>query len=307
MSGGSVPDSAVVSARASGKVILLGEHAVVHGSPALALGIERGVVVDVARRPGVMLLEIPSTGHRFEVGDGSQEGAALAALVSQLGLTHEGMLLSARFEIPTRAGLGSSAALAGAAARAITALEEIELNDDELLEAVQASERIFHGNPSGLDATVALHGGIVLYSRSKGPYQISVPEPPPLAVFHSGEDGDTRSTVASFAERLEATGDEGSRRLARIGELVAEGLAALESGDWLGLGAAMNENHELLAWFGVSTDALDQLTVLAREAGALGAKLTGGGGGGCIAVLVEPGNEAVTHEVTKAGFAVVST
>jgi mevalonate kinase len=126
-------------------------------------------------------------------------------------------------------------------------------------------------------------------------------------VFHSGEEGDTRGTVAAFAERLAEAGTEGRRRLSRIGELVDDGLAALVAEDWSALGAAMNENQEQLAWFGVSTPALDRLISAARDAGALGAKLTGGGGGGCVVAVIEPDGEEVLRAVREAGFDVVTT
>ncbi|MCP4674959.1 MAG: mevalonate kinase [Deltaproteobacteria bacterium] len=284
-----------------GKVILLGEHAVVHGSYAVAMGIRPGVRVSARREGEDLVLSIPRWESSFAANDGSREGEAIRQLVCALGLEPEGMLLEAEFEIPARAGLGSSAALACAAARAIVSLTDIEMDKIGLFNAIQASERVFHGNPSGLDARVALDEGVVLFSRSEGARPITA-QPPPLHVFHSGEQGDTYTTVARFAKRLKETGDEGASRLLRISLLVDRGVDALARGDFEALGEVMNENQDQLAWFGMSTPNLNKIVRTALEAGALGAKLTGGGGGGCAVVLTRSDDTTVARRVAAAGF-----
>lgn len=289
---------------ARGKVILLGEHAVVHGSPALALAIPSGVRVTAEKTAGPLTLYIHGRDDRVIAGNGSMESHALLLLAKQIGIPSEDVHLVAEVDIPTRAGLGSSAALAAACARALVSLFDIDISDTRLFEAVQSSEGVFHGTPSGLDATVALHGGILVFSREQGMRKISAP-PPPLLVVHSNECGDTKTTVARFSERLAETGEEGQGRLSRISQLVEHGIRALVHGDLEKLGQAMNENHHHLAWFGVSTDRLDRIVKLALAAGALGAKLTGGGGGGCAVVLTKPGDTLVSAKLAQAGFEVI--
>jgi mevalonate kinase len=290
---------------AKGKVILLGEHAVVHGSPALALAIDRGVRVTGEKVSGPLTLSVPGKQNRIAAGDGSMEGRALAALADEIGIPCNGAQLVAEVAIPTRAGLGSSAALAAACTRALVSLFDVDISDVRLFEAVQSSERVFHGTPSGLDATVALNGGILAFSREHGMRKITA-SPPPLLVVNSKECGDTKTTVAHFAERLTATGDEGTRRLSRISQLVAQGIHALERADLETLGTAMNENQAHLSWFGVSTARLDGIIEMALRTGALGAKLTGGGGGGCAVVLTKPGDSKVSQTLAEAGFEVMA-
>jgi mevalonate kinase len=290
---------------AKGKVILLGEHAVVHGSPALALAIDRGVRVTAEKGSGPLTLSIPGKQNRIIAGGESMEGRALKALANEIGIPCHGAQLVAEVAIPTRAGLGSSAALAAACTRALVALFGVDLSAVRLFEAVQSSERVFHGTPSGLDATVALNGGILVFSREHGMRKITA-SPPPLLVVHSKECGDTKTTVARFAERLTATGDEGARRLSRISQLVEQGIRALEQADLETLGTAMNENQTHLSWFGVSTERLDGIVEMALRAGALGAKLTGGGGGGCAVILTKPGDTAVSRTLAQAGFEVMA-
>jgi mevalonate kinase len=216
-----------------------------------------------------------------------------------------GAHLTGESDLPPRAGLGSSAALATAVARCLASFHGIELDRERLFAAVQSAERVFHGNPSGLDATVAIGGGVLRFDRANGPDPLDVAAPE-LVLAHSGAEGRTRETVAEFARTLENRPDEGRQRLARICELVEQGIAALERGDLRVLGRAMDESQEQLAWFGVSTADLDRICDIARSAGALGAKLTGGGGGGCAVALVRADDRRpVVRAVEAAGYEVL--
>lgn len=292
--------------RAAGKVILFGEHAVVHGAEAVALSLNRGVLVLARRHDGPMTLRVNGLKERFEVGDGRAESRALEALCRSLEIDAKHVRLDATMEIPTRAGLGSSAALATATARALISINGRHEDRQRLFNAVQASERIFHGNPSGLDTACAIDGGLLRYSRAAGVEHIDAPRPI-FHVVHSGLPGDTKVTVAQFAKRLEETGSEGAARLKRIGDITRQGLRALLSNDRKTLGTLMVQNHEQLKWFGVSSTELDQIVDIAIQNGALGAKLTGGGGGGCAVVLLpSDDNTAITH-LKAAGFQTIAT
>ena len=290
---------------AGGKVILLGEHAVVHGAPALAVGLPLGVTVTANPCTGPIRLRIDQWNLAASAGDGSPVGSAVLELTRRLGHSGTEVELVGESRLPPRAGLGSSAALATAIARALRAIDSAELGDDELFDAVQASERVFHGNPSGLDAAVAIHGGVLRFDRARGAELLGI-EAPSLVVAHSGAQGRTAETVAEFARRLVDRGSEGQRRLARIAELAEVGVEAIVDGRLAALGEAMNACHEQLDWFGVSTDALNRICEIARAAGALGAKLTGGGGGGCAVALVDPSDtDAVADAIVSGGFEVV--
>jgi len=290
--------------RACGKVILLGEHAVVHGAPALATALPLELRVEARRRPGPLALSAPGWGLDATAGDGTREGEALARLASALGIEPSGALLHVETEIPARAGLGSSAALAAAAARALVAFCGIDIDHAGLFAAVQASERIFHGNPSGLDAEVALGGRTILFSRAQGALAVAAPSLP-LAVIHSGRPRETGAAVARFAGRLAKEPAQSRALIERIGDLARDAAEALGRGDLARLGRAMNENHEHLVRLGVSTAELDRICALAIEAGALGAKLTGGGGGGCAVILLGASGMEPARRAAEAGFCVV--
>jgi len=149
-----------------------------------------------------------------------------------------------------------------------------------------AIERVFHGNPSGVDHAVSSRGGALRYRRSPaGPVLEALDLPSlSLVVLDSGEAGDTGQMVAGVAARR--PGIDGA--IERIGDLVRAALRHLHAGfDPFIFGALLTENHRLLRQIGVSTPTLDGLVQLALDAGAFGAKLAGAGGGGVVLALVD--------------------
>lgn len=272
---------------ACGKVLLLGEHAVVYGEPALAAGLEVGVHAQACAGPARLVC--PAWGLDVGAGDGSRVGAAFAALTAALGVAGARVELEAT--VPPGAGLGSSAAMAVATARALAEHAGIALADDALFEAAMASERVFHGTPSGLDHTVAMRGGLTRFVRRAGGAPplvepVTVGAPLRLVVAQAAPGADTGAMVAGVAERREHDA-EVAAAIEAIGQLTERAIRAVGDGDSDALADAMNENHTLLQRIGVSTSALDAAVVAARAAGAAAAKLTGAGGGGCVVALVD--------------------
>jgi mevalonate kinase len=284
---------------AHGKVILLGEHAVVFGHPALAGALAMGVTA-VASAASADRLEIPSwdPAAPWMEDPAHPLRRALAAIKAALDV-HAPLAIVAQADLPPGAGLGSSAALAVALVRAIAAAAGRDLGDDEVERAASEAERVFHANPSGIDVALATRGGIGLFRRGAGLERLAVP-PLRLAIGLSGEPRSTAARVAAVAARLAAAPADTERLLARLGELALEGRAALLAGDPPRLGAAMEEAQRHLRALGVSSPGLDRLCALATEAGAFGAKLTGAGGGGAAIAI---GNEdAVAAAWRAAGF-----
>lgn len=310
-----------------GKVILLGEHSVVYGYPALATALEGGV--RLRARPGSLSIELPEWGLVVDVEEdarGERQGEsageappgapassppgqppplagqahpvalALRAIAAQVAASAgcAPTVLATRLygcaDIWAGAGLGSSAAMTVAVARALSARARLAgcppLADAAIREAASAGERVFHGKPSGLDVALATSGGAGVFTRATGLSPVRLP-PLTLVIGHSGAP---RSTAKMVARVAEATGgDREDPRLRGLGVAADRGIAAAAAGELPALGEAMRAAQRDLAALGLSTAQLDEMCAAAERAGALGAKLTGAGGGGCAIALVADG------------------
>lgn len=273
-----------------GKIILLGEHAVVYGFPALAAALDRGVTVAAVPTPagGSLRIDIPAWSLRVLASDDHPVARSLCAIADTLGIGRPPVTLVGDAQIPPGAGLGSSAALAVACARALLVHDKRFVDPALVAEAAAASETLMHGRASGIDVAFAASGGIGVYRRSSGVQPLRGVQ---LRVL-VGPSGTPRSTAEMVQRVADATSGPHSAstddaRLKELGRLTDEATAALLAKDHAKLGAAMNRAHEILGGLGVSTPRLDELCEGARIAGAHGAKLTGAGGGGAV-IAVAP-------------------
>ncbi|HSC86898.1 MAG TPA: mevalonate kinase [Polyangiaceae bacterium] len=278
-----------------GKVILLGEHAVVYGVPALAAGIDRGARAEVtahAQDEIVFAGQLLPSDHELY--------SAWAAARRVLSAPPARVALD--LDIPTGSGLGASAALGVAGVRALLDFLGHEPSDNRLVSAVDAWERVFHGNPSGVDAAAARHTGVLRYVRGEVPEPVHLREPITLAVAVAAPPASTKLMVEGVAKLRTARPEAFDRVLQGIEALVVNAIGCLRAGDVVGLGRLMDLNQMLLASWLVSTDAIEDACRLARDAGALGAKLTGSGGGGCVIALCRDDPAAVLAAWHSAGL-----
>lgn len=301
------------NARAFGKVILLGEHAVVYGHPAIAAGIEPGVSAHCERGgagPAALSVEpwraiVHSGAPRGHEGAHALLQRAFAALVEDLGEVAAGVRVAAHAHLPPGGGLGSSAALGVAITRAILPDATLARVD----QAVAAFESVFHGTASGLDAAVAARGGVLYFRKGEAGIVLEPIAPRSalrVCIGHSGQGSSTREMVEGVARQRARNAAATDRTLVGIGELAKTARIALEDGDQEGLGKLLDLNQILLASLMVSTPELERMCQLARSAGALGAKLTGAGGGGAVVALTPEQPERVLAAWKEAGFSGVS-
>lgn len=254
-----------------GKLILFGEHAVVYGHPAMAAAVDLRTVVCLRSRPGPVSL-----------AGGGEPDSALSEVLHRI-LPRGGATVEIRSQLPVGRGMGSSAALSVALVRAAAAREGEALDAHEVYARSLALEAVFHGNPSGVDNTVAAGGGAVLFSRSRSvePQRVAL-TPLPLVILDSGSSGNTRALVEGVRARRPAI----DPLLARMGTLAEQAAKRADRpSDW---GPLLDENHRLLIQIGVSTERLDALVAFARRHGSPGAKLSGAGGGGVVMALAPP-------------------
>jgi mevalonate kinase len=272
---------------AFGKVILLGEHAVVYGVPALAASIDRG-----ARAMATPLEQGPSRlrvlGWNIAVRD-NEDGHDLArAFRGLLDAAREDrpslipVSVEVEADLPPGGGLGCSAAMGVAIARAI----DPAVGDDALQEQAMAWERVFHGNPSGVDAAVAARGGCAFFRKGEPVERVRVRGALHLCIGFTGITSSTKSMVDAVARLRARRPEVVAKSFEGIRSLVSNARLSVEAGDRTTLGKLMDLNQMLLSGLLVSTQEIERLCGLARDAGALGAKLTGAGGGGSVVALV---------------------
>jgi mevalonate kinase len=282
--------------RAAGKVILLGEHAVVYGRPALAAGLGIGITVEVdAGGDGVRV-----ESEQVEVAADPRPAALVAEAAAALGLSAPALVARVRSELPPGAGLGSSAAFSVAVLRALAAAAGRTLTRDEELALGRRLEKIFHGHPSGVDPAAAALGSCFRFVRGEPPTiaPLRPARPLPLVIALGARQRSTGAAVGGLRERWTADRARYERLFDEVAAVVEAGAAAATAGDLQALGEAFDRNQSLLEALGVSAPDVEAAVAASRRAGALGAKLTGGGAGGAVIALArEPERIATTLEV----------
>ncbi|WP_336357777.1 mevalonate kinase [Haloarcula sp. CGMCC 1.6347] len=297
----------MVTSSAPGKVYLFGEHAVVYGEPAVPCAIERRVHVtatEIDEGLRIHANDLQLDGFTVEYsGDGESHpdvDVAESLVEAGMGYVNEavaqardaadapeaGFEISVEGDIPLGAGLGSSAALVVAAIDAATRELGVELPASEIADrAYQVEHEVQDGQASRADTFCSAMGGAV---RVEGDdcRRLDGIDTLPFVIGYDGGAGDTGALVAGV-RNLRDKYDFAADTVAAIGDIVREGEAVLETGDYERLGELMDFNHGLLSALGVSSRSLDSMVWAARDADAHGAKLTGAGGGGCIVALDE--------------------
>ncbi len=301
-------DSATGTGRAAAKLILFGEHVVVYGRPSISMPVPALAATATARRStGPVVIEsthMAGQGLTSRFGDTAVSRLAVSAVCHHLRTRDKGLLVTVRSDIPPARGLGSSAAIAAAIVDAVADLGGRKLSDDTLFSLIQESEALAHGKASGVDARTVISSGGPLWFHDGAVRPLAVAEDdqhrPVLVVADTGVAGSTRRAVATVRRRLSALGAEGAELLDRVATLTVGAAEDLRNGRWTELGYAMTVNQDILRRLGVSCPGIDTLVAAALDGGALGAKMSGGGLGGCVIALT-PDPDAVERALRSAG------
>lgn len=297
-----------IVASACGKVILLGEHAVVYGRPALAApvcGLRAWVRAEPLPEGSGCRIEAVDLGETIHLSAAPPDhplAMAVRLALAHLGLREPDLRLILRSDLPIAGGLGSGAAVSAALVRAVLQWSGRPAEPEIVSALVYEVEKYHHGTPSGIDNTVIAYERPIRFVRGHPPTFLTIARPFLLLIADSGVPSPTRETVAAVRAGWERDLGRYEGLFDAIAALVAEAEACLAAGRIEALGPLLDANHRLLAELGVSSPVLDRLVEAARAAGALGAKLTGGGRGGNLIALVRPEDaEAVADALRAAG------
>ncbi|SER53673.1 mevalonate kinase [Propionibacterium cyclohexanicum] len=291
------------------KIILFGEHSVVYGHPALALPL-RSLRMHAQVRPAAGVPMLRSLDYRGELAASGRRFACLRRAVDvaleRVGQPHARLDIETVSDFPPERGMGSSAASAGAVIRAVLGAFGVSASPAELFELTQQAEQVAHGQPSGLDAAVTAAQGPVRFESGRMEL-VQMKLDAHLVVADSGIRGSTRVAVTGVRERYEREPGAVGELLADLGGLARQALRDVAEGNVHPLGEAMNHAQQLLTSLGVSHERLDVLNDAAIRAGALGAKLTGGGLGGCVISLAPTARIAQQVRSALTGAGAVAT
>lgn len=291
-----------------GKAILLGEHAVVYGRHAIAAPIHLAVQARVRDNKEGVRLVVPRWGmdHRLELDPERRHSfeKPAAKILEKLELSGEAMRIEVFPNVPRAVGLGGSAAVAVAIIRALDIHFGLGLSEEKINDLAFEAEKIAHGTPSGVDNTVATYGQPIVYCRDNTPrvQEVKLSQPIPIVVGFTGVESLTAKTVAAVRKGHQRYHNHYERLFDQIDDLTLQGLEALKRNDLEELGELMNLCQGLLNALQVSSWELEELIGIARSSGALGAKLTGGGGGGSMIALCPDNSDEVIKAMEDAGY-----
>jgi mevalonate kinase len=300
-----------------GKTILFGEHFVVHGVPGIASAVDSATDAEVKKtQKGINVMDKRTGAKGYAEKKKLQQLESIERMLKAMKLDPKKVAMDIWLggNLPGFSGLGASAASSVAIARAIAEEFNLTLSDEKINDVAYEAEKAYAGNPSGIDNTAATFGGLIWFKKNLGGgsntiEQLGIREPVEIIIGNTGIVANTKAMVAGVAERKEQNPEEYGTIFRQAEELAHKGRKALEKFDLKQVGELMNENHRLLQEIEVSCKELDYLVDLARKQGAFGAKMTGGGGGGCMLALT-PGKmlqEKVTSAIENEGFEVLRT
>jgi mevalonate kinase len=288
-----------------GKVILFGEHFVVHGVPGIVSAIDSSTDAIVTKaKSGLTIKDERKTAKGYSEEKRLQQIESIERMLIAMNLDSKIPLdIWIGGSLPGFSGLGASAASSVAIARAINEEFCLNLSTERINQIAYEAEIAYAGNPSGIDNTAATYGGLMWFKKNPAGGQdlvepLKIQAPIEIVICSTGKVANTKAMVEGVAERKKANPTKYTALFKQAENLAVAGRKALEAGKLAEVGELMNKNHEALQEIGVSSKELDHLVDVARKQGAIGAKLTGGGGGGCLVALT-PG-KALQEKVVNA-------
>lgn len=298
-----------------GKVILFGEHFVVYeGMPSIVSSVDKKTTATVERtsEPGFSIEDNRDASPGYKENYVGQQKESVSRMASEMGLdfSKEGVKFTLAGDLFAAGGIGASAASCAAMARALADEFNLDLADERINELALEGDKAYAGNPSGVDNTAAVYGGLIWFQKKPPVMELmKTPEPVRIVMGNTGKIANTKVAVAGVRERKEKNPEKYDVIFQEVRELVHGARDALLAGDLEATAKLVARNHELLQDIEVSSPELDKLCEMAVDAGALAAKMTGGGMGGYMYALTptEDIQAAVEAALQEEGFHAFAT
>lgn len=298
-----------------GKCILFNEHFVVYGIPSIvsAIGDTTVAKVEKSGSTGVTLVDNRPATPGYKEEKKEQQKDSLHYMLDAMDINpDQNITITLGGSLYAASGIGASAASCTAIARALNQFFDMGFSDEEINKVAYQGERGYHGTPSGVDNTASTYGGLIWFIKGDNKNtveRLEIKKPVKVVMGNTGKVANTKKAVAGVRERKEKYPEKYSEIFKKAEKVVRDARKAFEQYDMKDIGNLMNKNHELLQKIEVSNNDLDMLVETARDTGAFGAKMTGGGLGGYMVALT-PTKEiqnTVARSIEEKGFRVLRT
>lgn len=289
-----------IKVSAPGKLMLLGDHAVVYGYPCLVTAVDKRLYVEAeiieAENDDIITPQVKESRFVLE---------SIAYFKEQFQI-RESVRIKTKGDFSHQVGLGSSSAVTVATFKALGLLFDKQMSLGELFQMSYRVNLLIQGVGSGFDIAAATYGETLEYVMGGKVIEPLHIKSLPLVVGYSGLKADTPFYIRRVAEAFKSKKTEMEKIFMSIQTLVESAKKGLQAGNLPDVGRCMNENQKLLVQLGVSTPKLDSMIVSAINAGAYGAKLSGAGGGDCMIALVdEEKRQSVEKSIEQVGGEII--